>query len=142
MKVLTLDNFEYKWKMETVLKANKSQLHKNAAVLIKNVFNTSSILEEIQIQVKKNKFLYLDFYLPLFQLAVEVDGGQHETYSNFMSKNPLNFIKQKINDKLKTEWCELNNITLIRLKHDEEPADWRSRLLCFGNDSKKQPTTG
>ena len=138
MLVKTLDDFEYKWSMTTIEKSHKSSLHKNAAVLIRNIFPTSTILEEVQFTAKKNKHLYLDFFIIPFKIAIEIDGEQHETYSNFFSKNPFNFMRQKINDRLKQEWCTLNNITLIRLKHNEQPNEWREKLILCGNDKSNE----
>lgn len=132
MIISTLDGKTYKWRPESIDKQNKSNLHKNAAVLIKNIFKTSSILEEVQIQIKQNKYLYLDFYLPLYKLAIEIQGEQHTKYNNFFYKTPLNFIKQKINDSMKQQWCELNNITLIKLEYDKQPDEWRNQLINCG----------
>ena len=138
MIVSSVDGKKSKWKMEVVEKTNQSQLHKNARILIENIFKTAQIKEEVQIEVKKNKRLYLDYYLPLYRLAIEINGKQHSSYSDFFSKNPLNFIKQKINDKLKQDWCELNNITLIRLNYSEEPHEWRQKLLSLGFPNDQQ----
>lgn len=132
MIVSTLDGYNYKWKINSVEREHKSDLHKNAAVLLKNIFKTSLICEEVQIMVKKNKYLYLDFFLPLYKLAIEIDGQQHTKYNNFFYKTPLNFFKQKINDNLKISWCNMNNITLIRLGYNEQPHEWRNKLISLG----------
>ena len=137
MNIQTLDGESKKWIINTINSDNKSDLHKNAAVLIRNVFPTTTIKEEVQIEVKRNKYLYLDFYLPLLKVGIEIDGQQHSKYTNFLSKNPLNFIKQKINDNLKNEWCKLNEIILIRLNYDEKPNVWREKLINLGFNNEK-----
>ena len=132
MKTYTLDGYECKWQMTSIEKTNKSGLHKIAAELIKEVFVTMQYLEEVQIEVKKNKYLYLDFFIPLLKIGIEVQGSQHDTYNNFMNKSQLNFVKQKMNDKIKESWCELNNITLIKLNHNENKDEWRTKLCNCG----------
>lgn len=132
MNIKTLDGFTKKWNLNSIESENKSGLHTQAASLLKETFPTIHFLEEVQIEVKSNKHLYLDFYIPLFKVAIETDGQQHSKYSNFLSKNPLNFIKQKINDRLKEEWCKLNNIQLIRLDYSEDMDEWKNKLTSFG----------
>lgn len=113
----TLDNFEYKWKLDTIKKdeENVSGPHKKARELLKNKYPTLLILEEVQIQVKRNKYLYLDFFLPLIKLAVEIQGTQHSCYIPFFHKNVNKYIQGNINDNLKKSWADLNNIEILYL---------------------------
>lgn len=125
----TLDGFEYKWKLDTVKKdeENVSGPHKKARELLKKKYPTLLILEEVQIQVKRNNYLYLDFYIPIFKLALEIDGKQHKEYNTHFNKSYIYFIKSKINDAIKSQWCELNNITLLRLD-DDKSEEWNKQF--------------
>lgn len=131
MLVSSLDGKISKWNLDTIDKLDKSQLHIDILDTLKELFNTMMIYEEVQIEVKSHKYLYLDFYIPLLHLAIEGDGEQHSKYNKHFFKNKYNFLRQNINDNLKSQWCKLNNITLIRLnKHDRN--NWKSELSNFG----------
>ena len=58
-------------------------------------------------------FARFDFYLPQHNLIVEYDGEQH--YTGWNGKDNLNEIQAK--DKFKTEWCEKNQIQLLRIPY-------------------------
>lgn len=59
-----------------------------------------------------------DFYLPQFNLLIEFDGEQHFQYrENKGWNNKENFEKTKYRDKYKDEWCQKNNIKLIRIPY-------------------------
>lgn len=108
----TLDGHEYKCKFNTAKKSIESNPHKNAREFLQKKYPTVLILEEFQIQVKKNKYLYFDFYIPIYKIAIEVQGEQHEKYNNFFYKNKYAFIQANINDNLKKEWSKLNSVEL------------------------------
>ena len=129
MIIKTLDGYEKKWNFNKSRDSlERSNLHLEVRGFLKSEFPTVYFLEEIQIPVKKNKYLYLDFYLPIYNIAIESDGEQHEKKSSYFHKNPFDFIKQKINDRAKNSWCELNNIRLIRLKYDESYEQWMNKF--------------
>ena len=62
---------------------------------------------------RDKKPLPFDFYLPKFNVCIEYDGEQH-----FKIKEVWGGIKELENtqkrDKIKTDYCDINNITLIR----------------------------
>jgi hypothetical protein len=67
----------------------------------------------------KNVFqLPFDFYLPKYRIAIEFDGKQHyepmEFFGGVESYNRL-----KINDKIKSDYCEDNYIDLVRIRYDQ-----------------------
>mgnify|MGYP000896157317 CR=1 FL=1 len=67
---------------------------------------------------KNNKPLPFDFYLPDYNICIEYDGIQHfKPISIFGGKKSLE--NQKIKDKIKNEYCEKNNIKLIRIKYTD-----------------------
>lgn len=61
---------------------------------------------------KNIKTLPFDFYLPLYNVCIEYNGGQHyEIVEVFGGKD--GFIKIQKNDKIKIEYCLKNDIKLI-----------------------------
>lgn len=123
MDVVDLDGNTHKWSLRGhIAKGSinkKSSLHLKARDLIKAKFPTLQILEEVPIPCRRNETLYLDFYLPLKQLCVEVHGEQHYTFSSFFHGTRLNFLKHKKRDKNKKNWCSLNGITIIELPYNK-----------------------
>lgn len=107
---------------------NKSELHLKARGLLNQKYPTLQILEEVPITLKKGVTLYMDFYLPLKKICVEVHGEQHYKFVQFYHGNMLNFIRAKKRDQEKKEWCELNGITYIALPFDDSEEDWRNQL--------------
>ena len=65
----------------------------------------------------KNK-LPFDFYLDNYNICIEYDGEQHFKVNNFFG-NKESFQKRIINDNIKTNYCQNNNITLLRIKYNE-----------------------
>lgn len=67
--------------------------------------------------VYKNKMQF-DFFLPYFNLCIEFDGIQHfEPIEYFGGINSLN--KQIVKDNIKNDFCNSNNIKLIRIPYYE-----------------------
>lgn len=123
MQVVDLDGNVNKWQLIGNIahgtQQNKSSLHLKARELIKQCFPTLQILEEVPICVRKNKTLYLDFYLPLPKKCIEVHGEQHYKFNRFFHHTTLGFIRHKKRDQAKKDWCELNNIDYIELPFDQ-----------------------
>ena len=88
------------------------------------------VLKSLNIKyVKQHKFkecknklpLPFDFWLPLYNCAVEFQGEQHYSavpFTNDPITNHYNFELTKLRDKIKLEFCKANNIQLILIKHD------------------------
>ena len=67
---------------------------------------------------KNIKKLSFDFYLPNLNMCIEFDGRQHyESIKYFGGDNQLQLIQKR--DKIKNEYCEKNNIKLLRIKYNE-----------------------
>lgn len=124
MDVIDLDGNTQKWSLTGYIAkgslGNKSSLHINARALIKKLFPTFQILEEVPIPLRKSETLYLDFYLPLSRICIEVHGQQHYEFSAFFHGNKMNFLKHQKRDRDKKEWCSLNGIKLLELPYDEQ----------------------
>jgi very-short-patch-repair endonuclease len=74
--------------------------------------------EKIFNDCKYNSFLYFDFYLPKHNLCIEFDGKQHYEPIEFFGGEE-GFIETQKRDKIKNEYCVINNIKLIRIRYDE-----------------------
>jgi very-short-patch-repair endonuclease len=59
--------------------------------------------------------LPFDFFLPEFNVCIEYDGRQH-FYPMFGEES---FNRLKVNDRIKDEYCDKNQIKLIRIKYTE-----------------------
>jgi hypothetical protein len=137
LKVLGLNGKEYVWNLTGYDVFNndskkRSKYHVRARAIIKDIFNSYRILEEVKLpgstQAHRKSVLYLDFYLPTISLGVEVHGQQHYEFCGFFHKNKADFIKSQVRDEDKASWCQLNGITLITLKYSESDDEWRERL--------------
>lgn len=67
--------------------------------------------------------LFIDFYLPEHNIAIEYDGLHHFKPVDFSGKNKKqakkNFDDTKKRDKIKEEYCKKNRIKLIRIPYTE-----------------------
>jgi hypothetical protein len=131
MNIVDLDGNFHKWSLKGYIAkgtlSNKSSLHLAARELIRGKFPTFQILEEVPIPVRKSEILYLDFYLPLSKICIEVHGEQHYEFSAFFHGNRLNFFKHKKRDRDKKEWCNLNGIKVIELPYNKK-SEWNEIL--------------
>ena len=94
---------------------------KTEKFLVKNEikFERQKIFEEC-FYINKLKF---DFYLPFYNVCIEIDGQHHfypVTYGGISKEQAIiNFNLQKEKDKIKNDFCKENNIILIRLPYWE-----------------------
>lgn len=137
MKVIGINGKEYLWNLSKYNvfdndSRKRSKYHLRARAILKELFNSYRILEEVKLPGStlrhRKSVLYLDFYIPNLNLAVEVHGQQHYEYSPFFHKSKADFLKSKARDEDKIEWCELNDIKLITLKYSESDDEWRQRI--------------
>jgi len=132
MIVKDLDGNSYNWsflgKMVN-LKSNISSLHKKANELLLEIYPTIPILQEVDISLRRNQTLYLDFYIPMLKKAIEVHGEQHYKFVAHYHNNAMGFVKHKKRDREKQEWCEINNIQYIELPFNESLDQWKQRII-------------
>lgn len=73
--------------------------------------------------------LPFDFYLPELNICIEYDGIQHYKYRPFFGKkNDLQNLQ--IRDKIKTDYCMQNKITLLRINYKESIVDKLDKLFA------------
>jgi len=132
MQIVDLDGNTQNWSLTGHIAKgqmkNKSDLHLKARQLIKYTFPTMQILEEVGIPLRYGTTLFLDFYVPLLKLCIEVNGEQHYKFIPFFHGTQLNFMKHKRRDREKRDWCDINDIKIIDLPYDESVVQWGERL--------------
>jgi hypothetical protein len=87
---------------------------------------------------RNKKPLPFDFHLTDYDCLIEVDGEQHFEIVRFggisEERAKENFEKQKIKDKIKNDFCEKNNIPLLRIPYwefDNEEETYKQIILDF-----------
>lgn len=137
MKIVGLNGREYTWNLTAYDifnddKRKRSKYHLRARSLLKEIYSSYRILEEVKLpgstELHRKSVLYLDFYIPTLKRGFEVHGQQHYEYCSFFHKSMADFIKSQARDDDKTRWCELNGITLTILKYSESENEWRQRI--------------
>lgn len=106
----------------------KSSLHLKARELLQSIYSGVPILEEVPIQIRPKEMYYLDFFLPLLNLGIEIQGEQHYNKNAMFHKSQSDFLKQQKRDAEKRLWAEINGFDLIELKFDEQDK-WQEQLL-------------
>jgi len=133
MKIQDLDGNIHKWKIEgSVVRFNdqrpRSQLHLTARSLIKEIYPTLQICEEVSVQIKRDRKVFLDFYINTIKTVVEVHGQQHYKFNSLYHTSAQDFLNQKKRDQDLQDWCVLNNLNYIELPFNEDKDQWNQRL--------------
>lgn len=133
MKVKDLELNEHTLNLKNrVVKAHerrpRSSYHLNARAIIKQLFPTVQVLEEIPITIRKGDHAFLDFFIVQFRLVIEVHGQQHYKFTPMFHVSAQDFIRQKKRDADIKEWCAVNNFTFIELRYDESQEQWINKI--------------
>lgn len=122
MKFTGLDNKIYTFNFnKQTRESTKSGLHLKAFNAIKKCFPYSSIYEDLTLYgcCLGGPPLIADFFITDFPALIEVHGEQHYKFSKFFHKNMAQFKKYVQNDKIKQEWCALNDVVYVELPFDK-----------------------
>ena len=65
-----------------------------------------------------NKLLIFDFYLQELNIIIEYDGIQHSRPVDHFG-GVVQFKKQQLNDLMKDQYCDINNISMIRYNYND-----------------------
>ena len=96
---------------------NESKGEKQIAKVLKNL--NLNFDRQKKFPDCRNVFeLPFDFYIPSLRTLIEFDGKQHFQPMDFFGGVDA-FEKLKINDKIKSDYCEDNYIDLIRIRYDQ-----------------------
>lgn len=105
-----------KLNIKEILKKFKN-VHGDKYNLINNEINFEQ--QKIFDGCKDKRKLSFDFYLPEYNICIEYDGIQHyESIEYWGGHKNFNYIKK--HDQIKTDFCENNNIKLIRIKYNRK----------------------
>lgn len=135
IRVIGFDNKEHKFNFsknkKRIYNSNKSSLHNKARELIKELFPSLSVYEEVTLpgskSVGRKSLLYADFFVPDAMIIIEVHGKQHYEYCSFFHKDKMDFLRSKKRDADKIEWCNINNIKIVELPYNKEK-EWKSLI--------------
>lgn len=129
MRVKDLSGKEHPWNLNKYTNKKRvkcSEYHKIARKILHELYPFDQILEEVHLPGTQ---LYADFFIPKQMLMVEVQGEQHVNFTPFFHKDKQAFGKAKKRDRNKSEWCEINNITIVELLYTEDEKTWREKII-------------
>ncbi len=75
--------------------------------------------------------LRYDFYLIDNNIILEVDGGQHFEFSQYLHENEDNFIEARQRDIIKYQQCKNHKIKMIRLDYKWIPTYSNDEIYNF-----------
>ena len=137
MKAIGFNGREYNWNLNKYDvygddKRKRSAPHLRARKILKEIYHSYRILEEVKLPGStlpyRKSVLYLDFFIPVIKVGIEVHGQQHYEFVPFFHKTMVDYLLSMNRDDDKADWCEVNNINLIVLKHSDNDDDWRSAI--------------
>lgn len=97
-----------------------SLLAKSVLQSLKHAFPNTRINSEYYINYQGQK-LFFDFHLPNLNIVVEVQGIQHTEFNPHFHGTAENFKASRRRDRMKTEWCDINDMTLVCVNYKEIP---------------------
>ena len=133
MKITDLEGNIHRWKSEgTTVRFNeqrpRSQLHKKARLLLRDIYPTLQICEEVLVPLRRDKKIFLDFYINTIKTVVEVHGAQHYKFNSLYHSCAQDFLNQQKRDMDLRDWCYLNNLNYIEFPFNEDEQQWHQRL--------------
>lgn len=86
-----------------------------------------SVLKKAKIKFQREKtypdlksgYYRFDFFLPQYNLLIEVDGAQHYKFSKIFHKKRQDFLKAQERDRRKNSYALSHNIPLYRIPYFE-----------------------
>lgn len=120
MDIVDLDGRKLRWQMKRGKVKKPSSLHLDAYSLIREIYPSDIIIEEITIPLKRGEKVFGDIYIPSKRKLVEIHGEQHYKYNTFFYSSKLEFLKAQKRDRDKKEWCEINDIQYIELPFNKK----------------------
>ena len=106
-------------------KRNRSSLHLRCRELLRQMYPTQPILEEVPVPGER---LTCDFYLPFRKVVIECHGEQHYKFSAHFHGDRRSFTQSRNRDQRKIDWAHLNNLSVAVLPFSEDDDEWRERI--------------
>ena len=85
-------------------------------------------VQEKQFKDLRNGLYRFDFYIPLIDTALEVQGAQHYEFSKLFHKKRSDFTKAQERDRAKISYCLAHDIKLYCIPY------WEIDNICTIND--------
>lgn len=105
-----------------------SAYHVRARAVLARIYPNDRTHEEVQLPGCQGQKLFLDFFLPLRRLAVEVQGEQHTKFIPHFHGTMAGFLASLKRDRVKRQWCEMNEMVFVTLPHTEGDDEWTERI--------------
>lgn len=113
-KIVSITTYKYLINWETDGNSKPERLFRD---LIYKYWKNQIILFQFRIP---GSLLKIDFLNVNKRLAVEIDGAQHDKFNPFFHNNSKNtFVQAMKRDIDKDEWCEDNQIKILRLNEED-----------------------
>lgn len=109
--ITSLANYEYNQKIRCGTCSQRISVPERTTRNILEKYDIKYLPEYKFKDCKDKRPLPFDFYLPEYNILIELDGEHH--YHPKWGDEQLKYIQN--HDKMKNEYCENNNITLIRI---------------------------
>lgn len=133
MKIQGLDGREYNLKLSNTTRTTVSKPHFRMRQLLAKLFPLEHIYEEVTLlgtrTNKRPSLLFADFIIPSLKMVIEVDGGQHDEYNKFFHEDKAAYYKAVARDRDKSDWCDINGITLVRVKQKDSDEEWQKQIM-------------
>lgn len=126
MKFIDLNGKWHLFNFNKICKENSSpsNLHIEARKLIKATFPYSSIYEEVSLL---GTGLIADFFISDIKVLIEINGEQHYKFVKRFHKTQAGFAASKKRDRIKQEWCDLNDIIYVEFPFNKKD-EWANIL--------------
>lgn len=98
-------------------RSTKERLIKEYLTLLNIEFTTEKTFSWLK--TKENKNMYLDFFIPEKNLAIEYDGEQHFKYVKMFHKTEKEFERRKKLDVLKNELLKKHKVNIFRIPYTD-----------------------
>ena len=126
-KEIKHNTYSIKWD-----KPSRSKLQTKVKELLRQIWSGCRVFEEMPVPGTR---MTLDFYNANHRVALEVDGHQHYKMSHFHGGDIEKFRDQLRRDNSKQEFCDLNDIRLVRfLECDKLTLDKLKELIKNARD--------
>ena len=89
----------------------------------KNIYYEKEITWDWLINDKTSKNLYVDVYLPDYNLCIEINGEQHYKYKKFFHDSKEEFEDQIYRDNLKKSLILNHHMHFLEIKYSEDPIE-------------------
>ncbi len=95
-----------------------SKFEDNVYIALKEAFPYTDITRQLYVRYNNTK-LFFDFYIKRLNIFIECQGDQHFEFNLFMHGTVFNFREAEIRDRLKCEYVDSVNGTLVILTYKE-----------------------